>query len=321
MWWEVILDALKDTAILFPFLFLMYIVIEALEHNTGVSKPRRALTGKCAPLVGTALGIVPMCGFWVMAAKLYRHRYITVGTLLSVFIATSDEAFLVLLTTPVLPPLDKVVSILAMLGVKIAVGVAAGYLADLVANRFKNSVLEPIEQLEEHAGHVREERAEEHVHEEHEEREGHEEHEHFSACEHAHESKVQLYFVSPLLHALQVAAFVLLVNLAFGYLFWGMGKENVVNFLRAGKWIQPLVCSLVGLVPNCASSVVLAETYAVGGIEFGSCLAGLVTNAGLGVLTLFGGRKNSRNALVIMTVQFFIGVAVGYAVNAIALLI
>ena len=321
MWWEVILDALKDTAILLPFLFLMYIVIEALEHNTGVSKPRRALTGKCAPLVGTALGIVPMCGFSVMAAKLYRHRYITVGTLLSVFIATSDEAFLVLLTTPVLPPLDKVVSILAMLGVKIAVGVAAGYLADLVANRFKNSVLEPIEQLEEHAGHVREERAEEHVHEEHEEREGHEEHEHFSACEHAHESKVQLYFVSPLLHALQVAAFVLLVNLAFGYLFWGMGKENVVNFLRAGKWIQPLVCSLVGLVPNCASSVVLAETYAVGGIEFGSCLAGLVTNAGLGVLTLFGGRKNSRNALVIMTVQFFIGVAVGYAVNAIALLI
>ena len=321
MWWEVILDALKDTAILFPFLFLMYIVIEALEHNTGVSKPRRALTGKCAPLVGTALGIVPMCGFSVMAAKLYRHRYITVGTLLSVFIATSDEAFLVLLTTPVLPPLDKVVSIIAMLGVKIAVGVAAGYLADLVANRFKNSVLEPIEQLEEHAGHVREERAEEHVHEEHEEREGHEEHEHFSACEHAHESKVQLYFVSPLLHALQVAAFVLLVNLAFGYLFWGMGKENVVNFLRAGKWIQPLVCSLVGLVPNCASSVVLAETYAVGGIEFGSCLAELVTNAGLGVLTLFGGRKNSRNALVIMTVQFFIGVAVGYAVNAIALLI
>ncbi len=321
MWWEVILDALKDTAILFPFLFLMYIVIEALEHNTGVSKPRRALTGKCAPLVGTALGIVPMCGFSVMAAKLYRHRYITVGTLLSVFIATSDEAFLVLLTTPVLPPLDKVVSILAMLGVKIAVGVAAGYLADLVANRFKKSVLEPIEQLEEHAGHVREERAEEHVHEEHEEREGHEEHEHFSACEHVHESKVQLYFVSPLLHALQVAAFVLLVNLAFGYLFWGLGKENVVNFLRAGKWIQPLVCSLVGLVPNCASSVVLAETYAVGGIEFGSCLAGLVTNAGLGVLTLFGGRKNSRNALVIMTVQFFIGVAVGYAVNAIALLI
>ena len=311
MWWEVILDALKDTAILFPFLFLMYIVIEALEHNTGVGKPRRALSGKCAPLVGTALGIVPMCGFSVMAAKLYRHRYITVGTLLSVFIATSDEAFLVLLTTPVLPPLDKVVSIFAMLGVKIAVGVAAGYLADLIVNRLKKPVLEPIELIEEHEGHVHEE----HEHEEHGE------HEHFSACEHAHESKVQLYLVSPLLHALQVAAFVLLVNLAFGYLFWGLGEENVVSFLRAGKWIQPLVCCLVGLVPNCASSVVLAETYAVGGIEFGSCLAGLVTNAGLGVLTLFGGRKNSRNALVIMAVQFFIGVAVGYAVNAIALLI
>ena len=320
--WDIVLDSLIDSLKAAPFLLAIYLLIEFLESN-GKARDRtvKLLNGRLSPLIAGGVGLIPQCGFSVMAAKLYRHRYITVGTLLSVFIATSDEAFLVLLTTPVLPPLDKVVSILAMLGVKIAVGVAAGYLADLVANRFKNSVLEPIEQLEEHAGHVREERAEEHVHEEHEEREGHEEHEHFSACEHAHESKVQLYFVSPLLHALQVAAFVLLVNLAFGYLFWGMGKENVVNFLRAGKWIQPLVCSLVGLVPNCASSVVLAETYAVGGIEFGSCLAGLVTNAGLGVLTLFGGRKNSRNALVIMTVQFFIGVAVGYAVNAIALLI
>lgn len=326
MWWEVILDALKDTAILFPFLFLMYILIEALEHNTRVGKPVRALTGKCAPLVGTGLGIVPMCGFSVMAAKLYRHRYITVGTLLSVFIATSDEALLVLLTTPRLLPLDKTVSILAMVGVKIVVGVAVGYLADLIVNRLKKPVLAPIEQLEEHVheehgecahAHKGEDLHEEHEHEEHK----HGEHEHFSACEHAHESKVQLYLVSPLLHALQVAAFVLLVNLAFGYLFRGLGEENVVNFLRAGKWIQPLVCCLVGSVPNCASSVVLAETYAVGGIEFGSCLAGLVTNAGLGVLTLFGGKKNSRDAAIILAVQFLLGVAVGYAVNAFALLL
>jgi len=299
MWYEVILDALKDTAILFPFLFLMYILIEALEHNTGVGKPRRSLAGKCAPLVGTALGIVPMCGFSVMAAKLYRHRHITIGTLLAVFIATSDEAFLVMLTTPVMSPLDKTVSILSMIGIKAVLGIVVGYLADLTVKRREPVAMPEISQ----EGH------------------GHDHGEEYTACEHTRKSKVHLYLVSPLLHALEVAGVVLAVNLAFGFLFRGLGEDNVVSFLRAGKWVQPLVCAVVGLIPNCASSVVLAETYAIQGIEFGSCLAGLIVNAGLGYLALFRGKGGARSALVILAVLFVSGVAVGYAVNALALLI
>ncbi|MDE6412098.1 MAG: arsenic efflux protein [Clostridia bacterium] len=324
MWWEVILDALKDTAILFPFLFLMYIVIELLEHKTSAGKPNRALAGKCAPILGSALGTVPMCGFSVMAAKLYRNRHITLGTLLAVFIATSDEALLVLLTTPVLMPLDKVYSVLAMAGVKFVLGFAVGYLADVIFTR--NKAVEPLPAPCEH-GEIPEEEHEhmhehesEHDHSEHVHEHEHE-HEHYDACKHAHKSKVNVYLVSPLLHALQVAAFVLLVNLAFGYLFFALGEENVVAFLRAGKWIQPLVCSLIGLIPNCASSVVLAETFAVGGIEFGSCMAGLVTNAGLGILVLFKGKKELKNAALITLFMYLFGVAVGYAVNAFALLI
>lgn len=341
MWWEVILDALKDTAILFPFLFLMYILIELMEHNTGAGKPNRALAGKWAPVLGSALGTVPMCGFSVMAAKLYRNRHITVGTLLAVFIATSDEALLVLLTTPALPPLNKVYSILAMAGVKFVLGFAVGYIADLI---FGKPPVQPLPapcehgkipevEYEEHAhmhddahegeAHMHEEEDDkehgEHVHD-HEHEHDHD-HDHYAACKHAHKSKVNVYFVSPLLHALEVAAFVLIVNLAFGYLYFGLDRDNVVAFLRAGKWIQPLVCSLIGLVPNCASSVILAETFAIGGIEFGSCMAGLVTNAGLGVLALFKGRRNVKNATLILGFMYLFGVAVGYAVNAFALLL
>ena len=321
MWWEVILDALKDTAILFPFLFLMYILIELMEHNTTAGKPNRALTGKVAPLIGSALGTVPMCGFSVMAAKLYRNRHITVGTLLAVLIATSDEALLVLITTPVLPPLEKVYSVLAMVGIKLVLGFTVGYLADALFQ--KHTALQPLPAPCEHGEIPEEEHDEVHGHEHEESEHMHEEqhgHEHYDACKHVHKSKVHVYLVSPLLHALQVAAFVLLVNLAFGYLFFALGKENVVAFLRAGKWVQPLVCSLIGLIPNCASSVVLAETFAIGGIEFGSLVAGLVTNVGLGLLVLFRGKEYMKNAVLIMAFLYGFGVAMGYAVNALALL-
>ena len=337
MWWEVILDALKDTAILFPFLFLMYILIEVMEHNTAAGKPNRALSGRFAPMLGGALGTVPMCGFSVMASKLYRNRHITIGTLLAVFIATSDEALLVLLTTPALLPLEKVYSILAMAGGKFILAIAVGYLADLFLK--KQAVLKPLpapcehgeipEEEHEHAhsheadDYVHAEENEEHAHmhgEEHEGEAAHE-HEHYDACKHAHKSKVSVYLVSPLLHALQVAAFVLLVNLAFGFLFFGLGHDKVIAFLQAGKWIQPLVCSLIGLIPNCASSVVLAETFAMGGIEFGSLMAGLITNVGLGLLALFRGKEQIKRASLILVFLYAFGVAIGYCVNALGLLI
>ena len=323
MWWEVILDALKDTAILFPFLFLMYILIEVMEHNTGAGKPNRALTGKFAPVLGSALGTVPMCGFSVMASKLYRNRHITIGTLLAVFIATSDEGLLVLLTTPTLMPLDKIYSVLALVGIKLILAITVGYLADLTLK--KHSAVQPLPapcehgKIPEEADHTHEHEDDAHMHEE--EHEHTAEHEHYAACKHTHKSRVNVYLVSPLLHALQVAAFVLLVNLAFGYLFFALGKENVIAFLKAGKWIQPLVCSLVGLIPNCASSVVLAETFAIGGIEFGSCMAGLVTNVGLGLLVLFRGKQHIKQASIILVFLYVFGVAVGYAVNALALLL
>ena len=341
MWWEVITDALLDTLKLFPFLFLLYILIELMEHNTRIGKPNGALNGKFAPLVGAASGLVPMCGFSVMAAKLWQHRHVTLGTLLAVFIATSDEAFIVLLLSEA-DWLNKVVSVIALCGCKIVLGAAVGYVADAVSARGKRA-LAPLSSSVCAGGHVHGHRSEAETrgnsdemhggaHEEEHTREAHA-HEHgaFSACEHKHgkESNLSLYFFAPLLHALKIAAFILVVNLAFGYLFFGIGggdsevgQARVVAFLQgSGFWFQPIVCCLVGLIPNCASSVVLAQTYAVGGIAFGGCLAGLVVNAGLGYLVLMRDVKDWKRAALIIAVMSAAGLVAGYAANAIGLMI
>ena len=314
MWTEVLLDAFLDTLKLFPFLFLLYILIELLEHNTGVSRPHAALSRRWGPTLGAALGLVPMCGFSVMASKLYQHRHITVGTLVAVFAATSDEGLLVLLLSSETQfgVMERLWSILGLIGSKLVLGIAAGYLLDFFLRRRPAPLPEHV-----HSGHVHG-----HAEEDHEE-----DHEHgacacdeLSACEHKKESKLQLYLVSPLLHSLQVAAFVFVVNLAFGSLFFAVGEEAVSAFMQGtGYWLQPLICPLIGAIPNCASSVVLAEAYALGGIGFGGLLGGLVTNAGLGYLVLL--KRGSRKVgLAVLGGMLLFGIAAGYAASALACL-
>ncbi len=315
MWWEVILDALKDTAILFPFLFLMYVIIELTEHNTRMGKPNRALSGRCAPLLGSATGLVPMCGFSVMAAKLYRHRRITLGTLFAVLLASSDEALLVMLASPALGWAQKAIAVPLLLASKFIIGVAAGYAVDwLFRTRHEVKALPEGEHFHEHEPERHEEHDHDHEHE-------HGEHEQFTACEHKHESKWHLYALSPLLHALEIAAFVLIVNLAFGYLFFLVGEDRVISFLQTGRWIQPAVCCLIALVPNCAASVLLAETFCLGGITFSSLLGGLVSNAGIAYLVFFRKKESVKSGALLVLALFAAGAITGYIANAIELFI
>lgn len=335
MWWEVVTDALLDTLKLFPFLLLLYILIELMEHNTRIGKANRALCGKAAPLIGAATGLVPMCGFSVMAAKLYRNRHLTLGTLFAVFIATNDEAFIVLLLSDLYWS-DKLLSVLALCGSKFVLGVAVGYLVDLLVKKRANPLPSVPECTQPHSceSACEEEKAETdfqmHGLEEHEDGHKHEHGHAYSVCEHKHgKGTLSLYFVSPLLHAAKIAGFILLFNLAFGFLFFGIGggnaeagEERVIDFLQgAGYWYQPLVSGVVGLIPNCAASVALAETYALGGIAFGGLLCGLIVNAGLGYLVLLRDYSKWRETAVIVAVMFALGLAAGYAANAFALLV
>lgn len=324
---DVVLDALLDTLKMLPFLFVLYVLIELLEHRTRVGAPSRALSGRAAPLIGGATGLIPLCGFSVMAGKLFERGLITLGTLLAVFIATNDEALLVLALAE-LSWQRKLLSIGVILIVKLVLAAAAGYLADFLFRRRAVSPFPLPAPAHEHAHAHEHDHAHdnehahdhEHAHEHHDHGHGHD-HEEFHVCEHKHEGALTLYFLSPLLHALQVAAAILVVNFAFGTLFFLVGEERVVGFLEgAGYWFQPLVAVLVGLVPNCASSVVLAETYAVGGLTLASCLAGLVTNTGLGILVLFQNAKAWKRNLAVLGALTALGIAVGYAGNALMLL-
>lgn len=277
---EIVPDALLDSLKVFPFLFLMYVLIEFLENRTNITKNKNILRGNLAPLLGAATGIVPQCGFSVMAAKLYDKKLIRTGTLLAVFLATSDEALIILLSSG-----SSAIAVMPLIAVKFAVAVGVGYLFNALMRGEKLSELEEGEEI------------------------------HGTPCGHDHEEdgKVRRYLVHPLLHSLEIFAYILVVNLAFGFAMH-YAEGAIASFLQGGYWYQPLIAGLVGLIPNCASSVLVTQSYVLGALSFGGMAAGLCANAGLGFVILFKNVKSWKRNLALLGILYVISVAVGYAV-------
>ena len=289
---EVILDALKDTAIVFPFILIIYMLIELMENGTTAGKSRRALQGPLAPLLGSATGLVPQCGFSVMAAKLYDKGIIRTGTIMAVFLATSDEALIILLVNSPLSA-HAAQSILPLILIKLLVGVAVGYLVNaIVPDKIENVPLAHTEGSESCS----------------------------YSCGHSHEGKssVNLYIVEPLLHTLKVTAFILMVNLILGFIIESVGEDKIAAGLVGGKYFEPFISAAIGLIPNCASSTVITETYVMGGIKFGSCVAGLCTNAGLGLVVLLKNTKKIKRNILLILSLYAISVIVGIVINVVA---
>ena len=284
---EVLPEALLDSLKVFPFLFLMYVLIEFLEHRTNVSRNKNLLRGRLAPLLGASVGLIPQCGFSVMAAKLYDKKFIRTGTVLAVFLATSDEAFILLLSSGA-----AAAAVAPLIVVKFAVAVGVGYLANALFRR--EALSEPAEGEEVHGSPC-----------------GH---------DHEHDKPVRQYLVHPLLHSLEVFAYLLAVNVAFG-IAMHYASDAVTRFLRGGEWFQPLIAAAVGLIPNCAASVLITQAYIGGFITFGACTAGLCANAGLGFVILFKNVRAWRRNLLLLAAMFAIGAAAGYAVAGIVRLI
>lgn len=286
---DIILDALKDTLIVFPFILIIYMLIELLENGSTLQKGRRSLQGPLAPIIGAATGIIPQCGFSVMAAKLYDKGLIRTGTIISVFLATSDEALIILLVNSPLS-VNAAQSILPLIVIKLIVAVLAGYLINFLISD-KTTETTPLYSPEGEA----------------------------YSCGRDHHGKtaVSLYIVEPLLHSLKIAAYILIVNLVFGFIIAEVGEETIAAGLIGGTYFQPFITAAVGLIPNCASSAIITETYVQGGILFGSCVAGLCTNAGLGLVVLMKNTKKiKRNILLILTL-YCISVLVGILTNVI----
>ncbi len=304
---ETALDALWDTLKLLPFLIVIYILIELLEHKTTLAKENSRLSGRLGVLIGAATGLVPQCGFSVMAAKLYDRGFIAVGTLIAVFISTSDEAFVVLLSSG-----EGALALLPLIIIKILVGVLVGYAvnaaADLWRRRRQAEAFASVtpdgegEKADYHARIFAPKTEEECT----------------SCGRHHDESHPAItYFVNPLLHSLKVAVYIYIVTFAFGLLIGYLGEEAVMDFLGQNIYVQPFITSLVGLIPNCASSVVLTQSFLVGGISFGSLTAGLCANAGLGFVVLLKNTKKCKRNLALLAGMYVLSVLVGLAVNGV----
>lgn len=270
---HVLLDALFDALKALPFLFGAYLLIEFLEHR-GSEKLISILSrlGPLGPLGGAALGCVPQCGFSVAAANFYAGRLITPGTLLAVFLATSDEALPILLSRPQAFP-----DLIRLLLVKLVAAIVFGLLTDLVLKRFlKPAAKAPFHDLCEHCG-----------------------------CE------KDGILRAALRHTGKIFLFLLLINLVLGTGIHFVGEENISRLLLSGSVFQPLLCALIGFIPNCAASVILTELYLSGSLSFGAAVAGLCTGAGLGLAVLFKANRRVKENLSLMGVLYVAAVITG----------
>ena len=304
MFWEFLLHALKDTWPLLPWVLLIYILIELLESKTSLQNARR-FGGKLGPLVGAATGLIPQCGFSVMAAKLFEKKYITIGTLLAIFFSTSDEAFIILLSNGA-----GAKWVLPTLGVKIVVSVLVGYGADVLLKCIGRGqvCVETQPETEKTPDTTHEIFMSRYLEEQ---RVGA-----VCACGKQHgDSLWRKYLLSPLLHTLQVALFVFLVNFALTAIIHSVGEATFAAFMERNRFIQPFITCGVGLIPNCASSVVITETFLSGGITFGSFVAGLCANAGMGFVILLKNTRKWKRNLILIVCTYVLAVAVGMLGN------
>ena len=302
---EFFLHAVKDTLPLLPWILLIYLLIELLESKADLRSINR-FGNKMGPLLGSATGLIPQCGFSIMAAKLFEQKYITIGTLLAIFMATSDEAFIIMLSSG-----EGAVWVLPMLAVKILVGVAVGYAADLalkLAGRGQVCVEIPSAYTETpqttHEIFIRQYLEEKDVDVK-------------CACgrSHSSDSVWKKYILYPIWHTLKVGFFIFLVNFVLTAIVHSVGEDAFAAFMLRNRFVQPFLTCLVGLVPNCASSVVLTETFLAGGITFGSCVAGLCVNAGMGFVVLLKNVRKWKRNLALIGVAYGVSVLVGVLLN------
>ena len=264
--------ALIDTLKLIPILFLAYLLMEYLEHHTG-NRINRMLekSKKTGPLIGSVLGLIPQCGFSGAAANLYSAGQVTAGTMIAVFIATSDEMLPILLSAR-----TPVTTILLILAAKLVGGVAVGIIIDFLLRKRRKQTHEDIH----------------------------------SFCEHEHCDCDDGIFVSALKHTVKIVIFIFIVTLFINIAFECLPEDKI-----SAVWNIPIigeiVASLIGLIPNCSSSVLLTNLYIKGVMGLSPMLAGLMVNAGVGLLVLFRVNKNRKDTLFMTALLFVSGIVAG----------
>lgn len=280
---EVIEDTLMDSIKLLPFLFLTYLILEYIEHKMGEkSKQTIQKSGKFGPLIGSILGVFPQCGFSVSATNLYAGRVITLGTLIAVYLSTSDEMLPIFISEAVSPWV-----ILKILAVKLIIGMVAGFAIDLIIRiwRKKNQKIGQEEKAEEGIEHL---------------------------CEHDHcHCEEGSIWKSALNHTLQIFLFIMIITFIINVLVFWIGEENISHLMLNQPILGPIIAGAVGLIPNCAASVIITNLYLQNVISAASMIAGLLTGAGIGLAVLFKTNQGFKQNIKIVGLLYAIGVISG----------
>ncbi|MBD5394346.1 MAG: arsenic efflux protein [Lachnospiraceae bacterium] len=282
MFLDIITDTLIDALKILPFLFVTYAAMEYIEHKAGEKTEEIVQkAGRFGPLIGSVLGVVPQCGFSAAASNLYAGRIITLGTLISIFLSTSDEMLPILISQQV-----PVLTILRILGVKILIGMIAGFVIDLVIRKAKYGITEhehlKIEEMCDHQN-----------------------------C-HCGEGKI---WSSALRHTLQILFFITIISFVLNLLIGIVGEDTLSVMLSGKPVLGCILAGMIGLIPNCAASVVLTQLYLEGMLSAGSMIAGLLVGAGVGLLVLFRVNEDMKENIKITVMLYVIGVISGIIIE------
>lgn len=279
---DIILDTLIDSLKLLPFLFIAFLIIELIEHKLNKqTKKLVSKSGKVGPLIGSLLGLFPQCGFSVMATNLYVTRIITIGTLISIYLATSDEMLPIMLSQKI-----AFIEIIKLLGIKFICGIIWGFIIDLLLN--KKSKKENINY--------------EICNEDH--------------CN-CHEEGV---IKSTLIHTFKTLLFIMLVSFLLNMLLHFIGEDSLSKLFLKNSIFGSFISSLIGLIPNCGSSIVITELYLNGAISLGSAMAGLLTGSGVALLVLFKENKDIKENITILSLLYGLGVISGIIIELITMI-
>ncbi|MBP3205131.1 MAG: arsenic efflux protein [Lachnospiraceae bacterium] len=312
---------LEDSILVILVLFFTYLAMEYLEHRAG-DKLQQVVekAGRLGPVIGAAVGVVPQCGFSAAASNLYAGRVITMGTLIAIYLSTSDEMLPVMISAKA--PASLILSILA---IKVAVGIIAGFMVDLAFGQGQgehkdhgghkdHAAHNGHESHETHEGH---ESHETHGgHESHETHEGHEHHTRIhEMCEQEHCDCEKGILHSAVKHTVHVGIFLLFITFALNFLLEIVGEDVLSALLLDRPIAGPVIAGIVGLIPNCAASVAITELYLGGMLGLGSMLSGLLVGAGVGLLVLFRVNRHTTENLKITGILYCVGVFAGIVIE------
>ena len=283
---EILEDEIIDTIKLIPFLFITYLIMEYMENKmSDKMKEKIEKSGKLGPLVGALVGVIPQCGFSASATNLYSSRIISIGTLIAVYLSTSDEMIPIFISQSM--PISLMIEILA---IKLVFGVIFGFILDIIfrkisKNKDKEEKVDICEQ--EHC--------------------------------HCHEKGI---LKASLKHTLNITIYIFIITLVINAIIGIIGEETIEKFIQNNVLLGPVIASLIGLIPNCAASVIITNLYIENVLNMASLIAGLLTGAGVGLIVLFRtNKKHLKENLAIIGLLYFTGVISGMVIQLIRLII